>query len=561
MFEIFHVLKYKFIGFVKFNNEFRYGNFIKSVGSTLVFAAFAIGTFIFTKNVIGYLIEEIHIGLFLLHRFLSMLMFVFFFSINAGNIVVAYSTLYKSKEVSYLMTKPLSHSNLFIIKLLDNFFYSSATFLLIGGAVLFGYGTYFKLDILFYPFTIVFIFLPFVFIAAILGAIILIVLIKLASKFGLKFVIFLLAVFYIIFLFAFFKLTNPKYLVNEVMKHYPNVNQSFSFLDPFFSIFLPNHWFAESLYWYVNLRFDLVLPYVSLLILTCGFLFICVILLGQKYYYKTWLISLELVSKRESLLERIKFFRFGQKSFFEPQTEVLLKKEFRQFFRDPSQWIHLSVMLFLISIFIFSIAKVDLIKTLPFLQTVTYLIIFLFNSFLISSITLRFLYPILSIEAEAFWKMKSAPLNPKKLILCKFIPAFLITLFIAEVLNFFSHLPIADSAVLLISSSINIVFISLSLSVLNFGLGIYFVTFNEKNPIRVASSQGASLSFLLNLVYLVVLVVVLFIPVNEHFMFVTNNVSQNANLFIWSTLALGIICFMICLGMFSLSSKILKQDF
>ncbi len=561
MFEILHVLKYKFIGFVKFNNEFRYDNFIKSVGSTLVFIAFAIGTFSFTINVIGYLIEEIHVGLFLLHRFLSMLMFVFFFSINAGNIVVAYSTLYKSKEVSYLMTKPLSHSNLFIIKLLDNFFYSSATFLLIGGAVLFGYGTYFKLDMLFYPFTIVFIFLPFVFIAAILGAIILIVLMKLASKFGLKFVIFLLAVFYIISLFTFFKLTNPKFLVNEVMKHYPNVDQSFSFLDPFFSIFLPNHWFTESLYWYVNLRFDLVLPYVSLLILTCGFLFICVILFGQKYYYKTWLISLELTSNRESLLERIKFFRFGQKSIFNPQTEVLLKKEFRQFFRDPSQWIHLSVMLFLISIFIFSIAKVDLIKTLPFLQTVTYLIIFLFNSFLISSITLRFLYPILSIEAEAFWKMKSAPLNPKKLILCKFIPAFLITLFIAEGLNFFSHLPIADSAVLLISSSINIVFISLSLSVLNFGLGIYFVTFNEKNPIRVASSQGASLSFLLNLVYLVVLVVVLFVPVSEHFMFITNNVSQNVNLFIWSTLALGIICFMICFGMFSLSGKILKRDF
>jgi len=76
-----------------------------------------------------------------------MILFIFFMSINIGNIVVSYSTLYKSAEVNYLITKPVEPAKIFTIKFLDNFFYSSSTLLMILFALLLGYTFYFHLGI------------------------------------------------------------------------------------------------------------------------------------------------------------------------------------------------------------------------------------------------------------------------------------------------------------------------------------------------------------------------------------------------------------------------------
>ena len=565
MSDLLHIIKYKFISFLNINKFSSKSSKIRGIISSLIFILFGYGTFLFTKSTLTYLLEEAHIGLFLLHRFISILLFVFFFSINAGNIVVAYSMIFKSNEVYHLMTKPIEHIKIFLFKMFESIFYSSPTFLLLGGSILIGYGYYFQLGFEFYFVSIFLIFLPFVFTAAILGVILLLVLIQIAKKIGLKATIFVVLVIYLTSVYAFFKFTNPRQLVTEVMKYYPNLNFDFSFLDPFFSIYLPNYWFAESLHWFVKGNHSFALNYVLMISLTFAFVIILSILAGLKLYHKSYLISLELKAQRdfERTKEKINsgFFSFGKKSLFESQTEVLLKKEFWQFFREPAQWFHLSVIVFLILIFVASISRVNLLQTLPFLQTVTYLIVFIFNSFLISSITLRFLYPIVSIEAEAFWKIKSSPVSIKRILLIKFLPVTLLTILIAELLNFFSHIPIRKLDVLMISSSVNILFVALSLSALNFGMGLYFVSFNEKNPVKVASSQGATISFLLNIVYLVFLIAILIFPVNEYFHRATQNLRLNYLPFIISSSIILITSLILVFLTLKISVKKLKADY
>jgi RsiW-degrading membrane proteinase PrsW (M82 family) len=48
-------------------------------------------------------------------------------------------------------------------------------------------------------------------------------------------------------------------------------------------------------------------------------------------------------------------------------------------------------------------------------------------------------------------------------------------------------------------------------------MGGYFLNFKEKNPIRISSSQGASITFLFVIIYLVILVALMFIPVYNYF--------------------------------------------
>ncbi|MCX8056895.1 MAG: hypothetical protein N3F03_04720 [Ignavibacteria bacterium] len=524
--QIIQILRYKLQVFINYNKNivFNKKNLFRSFLASIIFIAFGIGAYIFTYNVLHFVLDEIKIGTFLLHRFISIFLFVFFLSISAGNIVVAYSIIFRNEEVYHLITRPIEFDKLFILRMIESIFYSSPTFLLIGSSVLIGYGIYFKLEWFYFPFAILFLFIPFVFLAAIVGVLFLILLIQLAGKIGLRWTIAGVVIFYVSSLIGFFRSVNPKNLVNEVMKYYPHLDFNFSFLDPSYLIFLPNHWFAEALFYFTKSDYSISFQFGLLINLIFLALLILSVLIGSKLFYKTFSISLDLKSNKEirKTYKKVfpsseKIFDFRKNSIFKGQIEVLLKKEFHQFFREPSQWIHLGVITFLILIFVLSIARVDLITTLPFLKTVTYLSVFIFNSFLISSITLRFVYPLISIEAFSFWKIKSAPIDFEKFLKIKFIPYFLFTLVVAEILNLFSHSSASIPPILKFFSSLNIFSVTLTLSSLNFLFGSYFATFNEKNPVKIASSQGATIAFLFNMIYLVFLVIILFNPVNAVF--------------------------------------------
>ena len=100
-----------------------------------------------------------------------MILYVFFVTVNMGNIIVCYATLYRSDEVQFLMSVPISHAKIFLIRFVDNFFYSSSTLALIGISALLGYGSYFGVPWYFYLFVTLFVFLPFMVIAGVMAVI------------------------------------------------------------------------------------------------------------------------------------------------------------------------------------------------------------------------------------------------------------------------------------------------------------------------------------------------------------------------------------------------------
>ncbi|MEX0601797.1 MAG: hypothetical protein WD295_00555, partial [Bacteroidota bacterium] len=140
---ILHILRFKVLSFFKTTFDFRSVVVVRGIGSLLVFGGFALGAYVLSHEVTKYVLAETRTGLFVFHRFISMMLFVFFVAVNLGNIVVSYATLYRSPEVMYLLTKPVPYSTIFIMKFLDNFLYSSTTLFLVAFMVLVGYGSYF----------------------------------------------------------------------------------------------------------------------------------------------------------------------------------------------------------------------------------------------------------------------------------------------------------------------------------------------------------------------------------------------------------------------------------
>ncbi|HLE33649.1 MAG TPA: hypothetical protein VJB38_13665 [Bacteroidota bacterium] len=518
-----HILKYKFISFVKTTFDVRAVPIIRGVGSLLVFGGFASGAYILSHEITQYVLEVPRIGLFLFHRFISMMLFVFFVSVNLGNIIVSYATLYRSPEVAYLLTKPVSYSTIFVLKFLDNFLYSSTTLFLVAFMVLVGYGSYFG-----YPWwgivgLLGFVLIPFMFLSACLAVIILMTIMKIAGRIGFRRVMAILSGLYLVMVYMFFRFSNPIKLIEETGKYYPNIDINLAQLDPVFAKFLPSHWVAEFLFFVSRGEFVRGLPMALLLLLVAAGMFVLCLLIANRFYYRSWLVTFQVQaeSNQPKMHTRKKFFDFRNESIFSPVMESLLKKEYFTFFRDPSQWIHLAVMIVLISVFVSSIRGLNFILQVAELPAIVYLVLYSFGGFLSASLALRFAFPMMSLEGRSFWALRSMPVRISKVYWTKFIIGFLLVLTLGLLISYFSNKPFVRltpaNRMLLWFGLYSSFVISLTMTALNLGFGGYFVNYQERNPIRIASSQGATLTFLLTLVYLVILVALFAIPLKGHF--------------------------------------------
>ena len=231
------------------------------------------------------------------------------------------------------------------------------------------------------------------------------------------------------------------------------------------------------------------------------------------------------------------------------------------FFREPSQWTHLLVMLFLITVFISSLGSIDVIIMNAYniqIKTLVYLIVYLFNVFLIASLSLRFVFPLISLEGETIWKIRSSPLNYKKLLIIRLLIYFSVIFLIGQLLNFFSNHKF--SIQLAAISQINTFFVTVTLVALNFGMGAIFANYKERNPIRIASSQGASLTFLFTIIYLVFLIILLFFPISNYFDAIQTGRVISITELLYTTLILGSLALIVSYLSVSTGIKCFSND-
>ena len=120
---------------------------------------------------------------------------------------------------------------------------------------------------------------------------------------------------------------------------------------------------------------------------------------------------------------------------------------------------------------------------------------------------------------------------------------FLVIFLIGQILNFVSNFQFSFLFALI--SQMNTAFATITLVTLNFGMGSAYVNYKEKSPIRVASSQGASLTFLFTIIYLVFLIIILFAPLSNYFFAYDKNSLASVSQLLFTSAMLGTIAFII----------------
>ncbi len=564
---ILHILKYKIITYLKTSFDLRFDSIIRGIGSLVVFGGFSVGAYLLSSTITNYVLDNTRIGLYLFHRFISMMLFVFFMSVNLGNIVVSYATLYRSAEVEYFLTKPISYTSIFVLKFLDNFLYSSTTLFLVALMVLWGYGSHFGYAWYTRVGLLVFVLIPFMFLSACLAVLILMALMKFASRWGFRKVMVGVGLSYLMIVIMFFKYSNPVDLVSRANLYYPEVDQFIMQLDPGLLVYLPNHWVSEFLFYVARGELAHALPFLGILLGVTAAAFTLCLIVAHRFYFRSWVVRFQVQASTNTpeVNLRPKWFDFRKPSLLPPQIESLLKKEYFQFFREPSQWMHLIVMMVLVTLFVSSLRSMNLTLRVADFQTFTYLALFGFGGFLSSSLALRFVFPMISLEGKQFWSLRTAPIDPRRIYLIKFAIAFLFLLLIAEIVAVFSNVPFVRTftrrPLLMYFGVYNAFLVSLAMASLNYGFGGYFANFAEKNPIRVSSSQGATLTFLVSLVFLFALVAIVILPLTRYFESLFIFTEFKTRMIVLPGILLYVISMVITIGSLVVGMRSLKRDF
>jgi len=562
-----HILRYKFLSYMKTTFDRRPVSIVRGVASLFVFGGFAYAAYVFASESTCFLLDRTRTGLYLFHTFISMMLFVFFVTVNLGNIIVSYSTLYRSMEVSFLLTKPISFTSIFVLKFLDNFFYSSTTLFLGAFMMLLGYGKYFGYPLYYLLGVMLVVLVPFMFLSACLAVLILMAIMKLAGKIGFRMVIAGLFTVYFFFIYIFFNASNPMTLVEKLNSFFPNLDTYLVQSTPEILRYLPNQWVAEFLYYSARGEMIHALPYAGILLCVTAVVFCVCLFVARRFYYRSWLISLQVPSAVQAPVNptRKHLIDFRSQSIFSSQIEVIMKKEVLIFFREASQWMHLVVMIILTCLFSFSISNLNLHSPVLHMHLITYLVLFAFGGFMVGSLALRFVFPLIGLEGQAFWALRTSPIKENKIFLIKFFLSFLIVFILAEYIAISSNIPftrITEMRPLLLWFGIFSAFwISLTTVACNLGFGGYFANYFERNPIRAASTQGATLTFLVTVIYLIILVALVFVPISAYFTSVFRFQYFPMKLIILPGLFFAIISFFLSLFGFVIGLRSMRRDF
>ncbi len=524
---------------------------VRSVFSVITFSIFAYFTFVVVKFATGYVIKDARLGLFLYHRLLALGMFVFFVIISVANTLVAFATIFRNKEVEFLHTLPIRPVEIFVSKFLDSFLYSSALMLILILAAVAGYAGYFHNGLTAILGIILAVF-PLILSAACIGSIILLLVLKFSDKISIRAAVLIVTTFYAGGTYFYILLNNPFRLFNDVMKYYPHIDRYLGALDPKPDYFAPSFWSAN--FFYFATTGNIAGAAVSALIV-CGIaagLFVLMVKLADKYYQDAFWIA------RHKLFER----KIG-KSIPSADFEIsrihnsisLLRRDMLLFLRDPSQTFHFGVLIVLIGIFLFNLFAMKIYLPDTFIITSAFTLIFTFNSFLVVSLAVRFVYPMLSLEGESIWLLRSSPVDLKRVFYSKLLPSVIFLSSIGAILGYAAPSPFKNFRGLIPTSMVYGFVVGIIFPSVVMIFGGVFVDYKEKNPVRISSSHGATISLLISVGIMVILSSVAF---DQTYSYFTSQGNQSVDLSgVWILAMIGALC-VACARIFGL--RALKVD-
>jgi len=217
-------------------------------------------------------------------------------------------------------------------------------------------------------------------------------------------------------------------------------------------------------------------------------------------------------------------------------------KEIKTFLRDQTQWTQLFLIAALLVIYIYNFDALPLEKS-P-IQTVYLQNLFAFLNmglalFVLTAVAARFAYPAVSLEKEAFWLVKSAPLSLRSFLRIKFFIYYLPLLALTEILIVATNMLLKVTPFMMVLSTVTVFCLVPGIVAMGIGLGAAYPDFKAENPAQTASSFGGLVFMLTCAAYIGVVILLQAGPVYWLFMADLHGRPLSTAAWFWSVAAFG----------------------
>jgi ABC-2 type transport system permease protein len=416
-----------------------------------------------------------------------------------SSVVTAYASLYRSREVPYLLTGPLAAGDIVLYKFIESTALSSWAFFFVILPFVCAYAWHERLGIGFGGWTLLYA-LPFLVLCSAAGMLTMLAVVRWMPRGRRLGAVLLAAAAAAVYLAAARAARDrlgqdPVFFLARLV---PGLKASSWPL-------MPSWWVAEGIRAVAQGQWARGVMFWCLLTSSAAMGCLAVEGLGRAVFYE----SLQRLTASGRRARRVPV-RFGRlRRVLRPagrDIAAMMVKDARTFVRDPMQWSQAVIFFGLLALYFLSLRSFRYDR-LPYewRNMIAFLNVFSVAAVL-CSLASRFVYPQLSLEGQAFWVVGLSPTTPGRVLAAKFLLAWL------SVAAVSTGLILVSTRMLQVEPGVRAVAlmlvqaISLAVCGLSTGLGAVFLDLKKANPAAIVSGFGGTVNLVLSLGFMLAVI-------------------------------------------------------
>jgi len=488
----------------------------------LFLTAAAAGLFVFFYQSFLFLNAQELFGPILMEEVFYLFVLAMSLMLLVSTAVSAYASLFRSREVPYLLASSVPWQDIYFLKLGESMALSSWGFLTLAVPFMAAYGLARTGSPVSSFYGLLF-FAPMIFLSAALGT--LVALLTAALFPGRKHRRIALAAC-IILLLGYFLRIQP-----QLVKEQGSIAGIMSGYLPYVSFsknaLLPSSWAcrgilaltardpAEGAAWGESLF------YFLLLLSNAVFFLLPSLAAAQRLYPAVFYRSedhCESHSARRVRWHRtveawIDRFRWPSRPF-----TAFLEKDIKTFLRDPAEWSQMIIFFGLLLIYFLNLKNLEFHVLKSFWKNAVFVLNTVGTYIVLSSFSMRLVFPMLYLEGSRFWIIHLAPIKSAELLLEKFLLGTAASVLLTVPLILLSGWMLEIRIARIFYTMGLGIFVSIALTGLSVGFGARFANFKTTHPSEIISGFGGSFLLIAHLAYLALIGIFLFFSKDPHWL-------------------------------------------
>ncbi len=485
--------------------------------SVLIITIIAALIYRFDLYVFDYLMGVPELGRLVIARFFELAFLMFFLMLIISTALSALSMLYKEDELSFLLSLPVSHNTIFIVKYFEIMLFSSWALIALTIPFILSYAVYFEVHWQIYLLLFAGLMLPLVIISGSLG-IATALLIRwifggVSRRRLLQWGVWTFGIA-LALIFAFFYFKQPRGIRGAAYLLSYLESGSYHELS-----LMPHRLISRGLLSILEVRWELFRHVIITMLGLSALVTIVTLNLGQFLYYRSWLKGSDRspTKGRPSALFKISFWTLER--WISPIYRALFRKDFLEFRRYPLRWGQAFILFGFWALYVINVCNINQYFDVQrdFWQMLLFYANFSYTCFFTAALAGRFVFPIISLEGETFWVLKSAPLAMESFLWSKFWQAFIPLFALSGSMLVIGNMVLGVHAALLQASLLCIFIITIALTAISLGMGALHADFSQSNPMKIANSPGGMLCIFISLVFMIMMTTIFAWPTYLHY--------------------------------------------